>query len=138
MIETKIFTRTFPAQLSEMDNFLAYTEEIMEGCDCPFKVITQITLALEELFVNVASHAYPEGNGTLDYTIMADDGKMTFIMEDSGVPFDPLAKKDPDITLSVEERDIGGLGIYMVKNIMSEINYSYTDGKNVLTLIKNL
>ena len=138
MTENKTYSRTFPAELAQLDGFLAYTEEIMENCDCSMKAITQVALALEEAFVNVANYAYGDQHGTLDYSIEVLDGKLRFTLSDGGVPFDPLAKDDPDITLSAEERNIGGLGIFMVKKIMDEVDYSYSDGKNNLILTKNI
>ena len=132
------YSRTFPAELAQLDEFLAYTEEIMESSECTMKTITQVALALEEAFVNVANYAYGDKHGTLDYSISVLDGKLRFTLSDSGIPFDPLAKDDPDISLSAEERSIGGLGIFMVKKIMDEVDYNYSDGKNNLILTKRL
>ena len=138
MTENMTYSRTFPAELAQLDEFLAYTEEIMESSECTMKTITQVALALEEAFVNVANYAYGDKHGTLDYSISVLEGKLCFTLSDSGIPFDPLAKKDPDVSLSIEERQIGGLGIFMVKKLMDDVQYEYRDGKNILTLYKKL
>lgn len=114
-------------------------DRVLEEHDCPVKAQMQIDIAVEEIFVNIASYAYAPGQGDATVSIViADDPKRAVItFEDSGMPYDPLERPDPDVTLSVEERQIGGLGIYMVKKSMSDVTYSHTDGKNVLTIVKN-
>ena len=99
-----------------------------------------ITVALEEVFVNVAHYAYPNGSGDVSLSIDFDSEsrRMTFPMTASGIPFDPLAKPDPDITLSAEERQIGGLGIFMMKMTMDDVSYVYKDGQNILTMKKTI
>ena len=108
-------------------------------CDSP-EITMLIELAIEEIFVNIASYAYPSGDG--DVTITADASgvpkTLTVVFQDSGTPFDPLAKEDPDITLPIEQRRIGGLGIFLVKNNMDDVTYRYADGKNILTIKKKL
>ena len=102
------------------------------------KAQMQINVAIDELFGNIAKYAYTDGNGLAAVKVdVQDDPRaavITFV--DSGIPYDPLKKTDPDITLSAEERQIGGLGIFMVKKIMDEIAYEYDDGQNVLTIKK--
>ncbi|MCR4990890.1 MAG: ATP-binding protein [Lachnospiraceae bacterium] len=114
-------------------------DRVLEENECPVKIQMMIDMAVEEIYVNIASYAYAPGKGEAAVSIeIADDPKRAIItFEDSGVPYDPLKKPDPDVTLSAEERQIGGLGIYMVKKSMSEVNYSHTDGRNVLTIVKN-
>ena len=99
-----------------------------------------ICVALEEVFVNVARYAYPntEGDMTLHIGFDEQTRDVTFRMTDKGVPFDPLKKPDPDITLSAEEREIGGLGIFIAKKTMDSISYSYENGENILTMIKKI
>lgn len=128
--------RTFPAADSELPAVLAFTEEQLEAAGCPMKKVMQITVAIEEMFVNVAHYAYPGKNGTVRYSIEHDEHCVTFRLADSGIPFDPLAKPDPDITLSAQERQIGGLGIFMMKKTMDEVSYEYTNGENILTMKK--
>ena len=112
----------------------------LDAMDCPMKSRMQIDVAVEELFVNVAHYAYaPEtGKITLRVTTKRDPdvAEITFI--DSGMPYDPLAKPDPDVTLAAEDRPIGGLGIFMVKKTMDDMRYEYRDGQNILTIVKKL
>ena len=100
----------------------------------------QILIAVEEIYINIAHYAYnPEiGKATVLCTIEGDPLQVVIEFIDSGSPFDPLAKKDADTTLSVDERDIGGLGILMVKKSMDVVKYEYKDGKNILTIVKNI
>lgn len=128
--------RKFAASDECLADANAFVEEELEKADCPMKVVMQVTVCLEEMFVNVAHYAYPEGNGDLTLGVSTDDGKVELVLTDSGIPFDPLAKADPDITLSAEERNIGGLGILMVKKTMDEVAYERTNGKNIFTMAK--
>lgn len=132
--------KCFPANTAALNDFLAFAEEELEKADCPMKTVTALTVALEEMFVNVAHYAYGEKGGDVRLAVDFDETSrtVTFRMMDSGVPFDPLAKPDPDITLSAEERQIGGLGIFMMKKTMDEASYSYQDGCNVLTMKKRI
>ena len=130
--------RTFPAEDKALKEVLAFTEEQLEAAGCPMKQIMPITVAIEEMFVNVAHYAYPGKNGTVRYSIEHDEHCVTFRLADSGIPFDPLAKPDPDITLPAEKRKIGGLGIYMMKKAMDEVFYANENGENILTMIKKL
>ena len=130
--------KVFPASVSEMDNVNAFVEEQLDALGCSMKASMQIMVAVEELFVNVASYAYPQGGGTVIITISDDGESVSITFTDSGIFFDPLAKKDPDITASAEERGIGGLGIFMVKKTMDDVKYNYQDGKNILTIVKKL
>ncbi|MBP3858001.1 MAG: ATP-binding protein [Ruminiclostridium sp.] len=127
---------TVKAADEELNTVIAFVTEQLEAVECPMKAQMQLEVAVEELFVNIAHYAYaPEiGNATIRTEITADTAEITFI--DSGKFYDPLAKPDPDVTLSAEERQIGGLGIYMVKKSMDDVRYEYTDGKNVLTIVK--
>ncbi len=97
-----------------------------------------IEVSLEELFVNISHYAYPEGNGWAEVHVCVEDGVMELTLIDGGIPFDPLAKPDPDVTLLAEERQIGGLGIYMVKKKMDAMEYQRKDDKNILTIRKKL
>ena len=117
---------------------LGSVEEYYEEAGCPIKTQMQINIAVEEIFVNIASYAYAPETGSVRIRLQAvkDPARALITFEDSGVPYDPLAKEDPDVTLSAEERKIGGLGIYMVKQSMDHVWYEYKDGKNILTLEK--
>ena len=104
------------------------------------KIQTAVCVAIEEVLVNVAHYAYGDGDGDMNLGISFDEinRAITFRMTDSGVPFDPLKKPDPDITLSAEEREIGGLGIFIAKKTMDSLSYSYENGENILTMIKKI
>lgn len=117
-----------------------FVEEQLDGMGCAMKAQMQISIAVDEVFANIANYAYPSGEGEATVRIDAScDGRqavITFI--DSGIPYNPLEKEDPDITLSAEERSIGGLGIFMVKKSMDDMAYRFEDGKNILTLWKTI
>ena len=132
--------QTFPAKTEVLNDVLAYVEQTLEQFDCPMKIQMAICVAIEEVFVNVAHYAYGDrdGNLTLDIGFDEDSRTITFRMIDQGVPFDPLQKPDPDITLSAEDREIGGLGIFITKKTMDSIQYAYENNENILTMTKKL
>ena len=123
--------------LGEVQQFV---EEHLEKVDCSPKTVMQIGLAVEEIFINIASYAYaPEkGNATLRVEVSGEPVSVSITFIDHGVPYDPLKKEDPDVTLSAADRGIGGLGIFMTKKIMDDVTYEYKEGKNILTLKKEL
>ena len=124
------------------ENLIAVNEFVetnLEKIDCPMKAMMQINVAVEEIYINIASYAYGDASGQAEILLDTDTpGQVSIVFMDSGTPYDPLAKEDPDITLSAEERGIGGLGIFMVKKSMDDVEYRYEDGKNILTLIKKI
>ena len=120
---------------------MAFVDEYLEQMNCGMKVQMQIDVAVEELFVNIANYAYQPGVGPATLRVETDENDpqtvaITFI--DQGVPYNPLAKNDPDTTLPAEERQIGGLGIYMVKKSMDAMTYEYRNGYNILTIKKRI
>lgn len=134
---------TLKAKVENLSSVLEFVDTELEMNDCSMKTQMQIDVAVEELFVNVAHYAYTPEIG--DVTLIMDvedteDGskKAVITFKDSGMPFDPTAKEDPDVTLSAQERQIGGLGIYMVKKSMDEMKYIYDEGQNVLTITKTI
>ena len=131
---------TIAATVENIETVTDFVNEQLEALDCPMKAQMQIDIAIDELFGNIAHYAYnPEiGQATVRVEVVEDPLSVVITFIDNGVPYDPLAKADPDTTLSAEERDIGGLGIYMVKKSMDEISYKYQDGKNILTIKKNI
>ena len=106
--------------------------------DCPIKAQTQIGVAVEEIFVNIALYAYAPETGKADITFDVDKEKKEAVItfRDKGVAFNPLEKQDPDVTQSAEERQIGGLGIYIVKKTMDQVTYERVNDENVLTIVK--
>ena len=131
---------TIAATVENIETVTTFVNEQLESYDCPMKAQMQIDIAIDELFGNIAHYAYnPEiGQVTVRVEVVEDPLSVIITFIDNGVPYDPVAKANPDITLSAEEREIGGLGIYMVKKSMDEIAYEYKDGQNILSIKKNL
>ncbi len=129
---------TILASGENLEQVLAFVDAELEKMGSPPKAQMQIDVAVEELFVNIAHYAYAPETGSATIRVQPDEEKhsiaITFI--DSGIPYNPLAKPDPDVTLSAEERQIGGLGIFMVKKSMDGMRYEYRNGQNVLTIEK--
>ena len=121
-----------------LDQVLGFVDGILEQNECSMKAQMQLDIAVEEMFVNVAHYAYAPNEGDVLIRCDVEDGIASVTLEDSGIPYDPLAKPDPDVTLSAEERQIGGLGIFMVKKSMDEVFYEYKDGKNIFTMKKKI
>ena len=136
----QVVNKTFPARVDALSDVLGFVDQTLESYECPMKIQTAICVAIEEVFVNVAHYAYGEGEGdmTLGIGFDTESREITFVMRDSGTPFDPLKKPDPDITLSAEEREIGGLGIFIAKKTMDSLTYAYENGENILTMIKKI
>ena len=125
------------ARKENLEQVLSFVEGVLEETECPMKVQMKVDVAVEEIFVNIASYAYGEDGGKARILAgLASPGvfEMTFV--DSGVPYNPLEKEDPDVTLPAEERPIGGLGIFLAFKVMDEVEYEYRDGQNCLTLRK--
>lgn len=131
---------TIAATVENIEAVTAFVDEQLEALDCPMKAQMQIDIAIDELFGNIAHYAYnPDvGEATVRVEVMEDPLSVVITFIDGGVPYDPLTQADPDITLSAEERAIGGLGIFMVKKTMDEITYRYENGSNILSIRKNL
>ena len=128
-----------PNDTKEVPRLSAFVDEVCEALGFTAAVTMQLNLALEEAVVNVMEYAYPEGkSGSVLVEAEKSPDQIVFTINDSGTPFDPTAQTEPDITLSVEERPIGGLGIHLVRQIMDDIHYERKDDKNILTLIKKL
>ena len=131
-------TITVPAQCEQLDVVQGFVNEMLEGVECDPGAVIQLQIAVEEIFVNIANYAYTQESGTAEVECHVEpgEGRITIRFKDQGIPFDPLAKEDADVTLSAEEREIGGLGIYMVKEMMDGVDYKYENGSNILTIHK--
>lgn len=131
---------TINATVENIEKVTAFVDEQLEALGCPMKAQMQIDIAIDELFSNIAHYAYnPEvGPATVRVEVTRDPLAVVVTFIDKGKQYDPLAKEDPDVTLSAEERDIGGLGIYIVKKSMDDISYEYRDGQNILRIKKNI
>ena len=129
---------TLEARVDNLEQVLSFVDSHLEAFDCPMKAQMQIDVAVEELYVNIAQYAYNPGVGpaTVRVEVEQDPLSVSITFIDHGVPYDPLKKADPDVTLSAEERQIGGLGIYMVKKSMDGIEYEYKNGQNILKIQK--
>lgn len=131
---------TIDATVENIGAVTDFVNEQLETFGCSLKAQTQIDIAVDELFGNIAHYAYrPEvGPATVRVEFTEDPPAAVVTFIDRGVPYDPLKKEDPDIGLSAEEREIGGLGIFMVKKTMDAVSYEYKDGQNILKITKNL
>ena len=129
---------TITNHLEEVPQMMSFVEDFCTDAGLDEMTILGLTLAMEEAVVNVVNYAYPEGTtGEIEMEVSSDDKALTFILRDRGKPFDPTTAKEVDITLSAEERNIGGLGIHLIRNYMDVVKYEYCAGQNVLTLITN-
>ncbi len=130
--------RTFPADINALPEVQSFFEGLLEQLACPMKTQIAVSVAIEEIFVNIAHYAYPAGDGTAvaGFAFDPETRTATFVLRDRGIPFDPLKQKAPDITLSAEERGIGGLGILITRKTMDSVTYRYENGENILTMQK--
>ena len=154
------------ADMKELETVTSCVQKILDEIEAPSGDSMKVEVIVEEIFSNIALYAYKdikpdvsksvEDKGGLaglidkfksvpvspyakiSITVPDDKGSITVEFQDEGTPYNPLEKPDPDITLAAEEREIGGLGIYMVKKSMDDVTYQYKDGKNILTLMKKL
>lgn len=129
---------TTDADKSKLPEVNLFIDSFLERAGCSMKAQMQIDLTVEEIFVNIASYSYGGGEGKASVGISLDGDEVTIVFVDSGIPYDPLKKPDPDTTLSAAKRQIGGLGIFLVKKTMDSVEYEYIDGKNVLTIKKKI
>lgn len=126
-----------------VDNIPVVTDFVdteLEALECPMKAQMQIDIAIDELFGNIAHYAYDPLTGPATVRVEVDDDPMAVIITfiDHGKPYDPLAGKEPDVTLNAEDREVGGLGVFLVKKTMDEITYEYKNGQNILKIRKNM
>jgi anti-sigma regulatory factor (Ser/Thr protein kinase) len=128
---------TLTNDIQEVAQLAAFVEEACEKAGMDASTTMQMNLAMEEAVVNVMNYAYTTGEkGDIDIEVLIDDKGLTFVIADSGTPFDPTAEKEADTTLTAEDRPIGGLGIFLVRQLMDSISYERKEGKNRLTLGK--
>ena len=132
----RVTERRFDAGEESLDAVIDFTKEMLADKPVPKKVATQILTAVDEIFTNIASYAYPEGNGSVWLSVSVDENTVRLRFTDSGIAFDPMQTEDPDVDMPADEREIGGLGIFLVKKTMDRIAYARKDGKNVLKLQK--
>jgi len=126
---------TIPAQVERANDVFVFIEEVMTDAGMDIKTQNSLRIAVEEIFVNIASYAYTDDDGEVTISISTSADMCTVEFEDSGTPYNPLDETDPDTTLSADEREIGGLGVFMVKQMMDSIDYRYEDRKNILSIL---
>ena len=135
-----ILEKKLPARIEMITPLTDDINAELEKLDCPLKAQNQIDVAIDEVFANIASYAYEgrEGDATvrMEYDEASETVFLTFI--DEGMPYDPSKTAEPDITLSAEERDVGGLGVFIVRKIMDDLKYRYEDNRNILEISKSL
>ena len=131
---------TIKALVENVPVVTAFVDEELEGVNCPMKVQYQIDVAVDEVFSNIAMYAYEpaQGDATIRVEIDRNARVVSITFFDSGIPFNPMDREEPDTSLSVEEREIGGLGIFIVRKSMDEIFYEYKNGQNILRVLKKI
>lgn len=131
---------TIPATVENIEKVTAFVDGQLEQIDCPPKAQMQIDIAIDELFGNIAQYAYNPDTGPATVRVEVTQSPISVVITfiDHGIPYDPLKTAEPDITLSAEERTIGGLGVFMVKKTMDEITYEYKNGQNILRIRKDI
>ena len=131
---------TVDATVENIEVVTDFVNEQLEALSCPMKAQMQIDIAIDELFGNIANYAYDPEVGPATVRVEVVDTPLSVVITfiDHGVPYDPLKQEDPDTTRAAAEREIGGLGIYIVKKSMDEISYEYKDGRNILRIRKNI
>ena len=128
------------ALVDNLGTVLAFVDGQLEEHGCPMRTQYEIDVAVEELFVNVASYAYETGVGAVTVEMEVEENPKTAVIRftDRGIPYNPAAREDPDVTLPADQREIGGLGIFMVKKSMDQLAYEYKDGQNIVTIRKTI
>ena len=126
------------AIVDNLNTVNSFVHKSIEQFNCSKRTLMQLDLIVEEIFVNIASYAYSPNTGSVKILLDVKDELISLSFIDSGIPYNPLEKSDPDVNLSAEERPIGGLGIFLTKNLVNDITYQHIDGKNVLTFVKLL
>ena len=131
---------TVKAAIANMPLVIGLAEEVLEQAGCSMRVQMQIDVAIDELFGNVAHYAYPDGEGdaVIQCGVDPETRVFTFVLKDRGIPFNPLDRPEPDVTLPAKDRKIGGLGIFLAKKTMDELTYRWEDGFNILTAQKKI
>ena len=127
---------TLAAKTENLDEVLGFVNEQLEAQGCSMRAQLEMDIAIEELFVNIAKYAYNPEEGSVTIQVEFKGDMVSVIFIDGGTPYNPWEREDPDITLSAEDRQIGGLGVYMVKKSMNHVDYIHQDGKNILTIQK--
>lgn len=139
-VEKHMKTMVLKAEIDRVDDVISFINAELAQYEVPVKTLMQLDIAAEEIFVNIARYAYApeEGEAAIGVSVEEDPPCAVIRFADRGRPYDPLSREDPDITLGIEDRKIGGLGVYMVRKSMDEVTYTWEDGQNILTIRKLL
>lgn len=130
---------TIEASRTNLDKVLEFIDKELAKFECTGELKNKIDIAIEEVFVNISSYAYDEqGKVDIDCNVNQDTFMIEIEFKDMGRPYNPLKRADPDITKPIDEREIGGLGIFMTKKFMDEVEYKYEDNKNILIIRKKI
>lgn len=129
-------TLTVKAIPKSIEDITEFANKILEQHECPVMIRTKISVVIDEIVSNVCSYAYPDDNGNLTFEIGMTGNTVQMIFKDSGQPFDPLAKPDPNVSIPTSQKQIGGLGIFMTKKMMDSVEYRFENGENILTITK--
>ena len=131
---------TLPATIENVEKVTEFVNAELAKINCPAKAKAEIDIAIDELFSNIANYAYKHEIGKAKVRVEVKDNPKAIVVTfiDNGIPFNPLEKADPNVSLSADERNIGGLGIYIVKKTMDKVEYEYKDNQNILTITKNI
>lgn len=131
---------TVEAKIDNVQTVTDFVNESLETLDLPMKAVMQIDVIIDEIFGNIAHYAYGDETGKATVTVKKkeDENCVVLIFSDNGIPYDPLKKEDPNVKLTAEEREIGGLGIFMAKKMSDYMEYEYRDGQNILKITKNV
>lgn len=130
---------TIDAKRDNLDKVLEFINNELLRFECEEMLLTKIDIAVEEIFVNISSYAYEnQGEVEISCNVFEDNFMVEIELKDSGKPYNPLKRDNPDINLTIEEREIGGLGIFMTKKLMDDVKYKYENGKNVLSIYKKI
>ena len=129
---------TLEARVENIDAVTDFVNGELEALGCPMKAQMQIDVAIDEIFANIASYAYSggEGEATVHFSVEEEPRAAVITFLDRGIPYNPLKNEDPDVTLSAEDRQVGGLGIFLVKKTMDVVKYEYRNGRNILQIKK--
>ena len=126
-------------QVSELEKVAQFVEEIGEELGLNMELQMNLNLVMEEMVSNVIFYAYPEGvDAEIELLAKSDGKELTFVLSDQGKEFDPTAKEDADLDVNPADRELGGMGIFIVKNIMNKVTYQRLEGKNLLTMTKGI
>lgn len=133
-------TLSLEAKLENIPKVTEFIDLELEALDCPMKAQMEIDIMIDEIFGNIVNYAYGDDSGpvTVQFETCREPLSVIITFEDQGIPFDPLTTEEPDVTLSADQRKIGGLGIFIVKKTMDKVDYEYRDGRNILKVKKIL